>query len=766
MTAPPSDPVGVTVGRRRGRNSGERIAGRIGRTYRDSVPSWPDGVDASGRPNVVVVVLDDMGFGSLGCYGSEIDTPTMDALAADGVQFTNFHATALCSPTRACLLTGRNQHAVGMAYLSHVDDGYPGYRGRITHRAATLAEMLREVGYNTLAVGKWHLAPMDQTTAAGPYDQWPLGRGFERYCGFLEALTDHYFPELYRDNSLVPPPDARPDDYHLTTDLIDQSIAYVRDQTSVTPDKPFFLYLAFGATHCPFQAPEEFVAKYRGRYDVGWDVIRQQRYRRQLEEGIIPPGTKLPPANDGVPAWSELEPEAQQLYAKFQEVYAGFLDHTDHELGRLLGYLNSIGRMDDTVVVLLSDNGASQEGGPHGMLDTTSYENGRFPSLAENLARIEEVDGRTAHLNYPLGWAQAANTPLKRYKQNTHAGGIRTSMIMRLTGADAPRGVRRDRFHHVTDVVPTILEVVGVEAPTVHHGLPQLPIDGISMCRTIHQPDAPATSRTQYFETDGHRAIWRDGWKAVAWHRRGSDCDEDRWELYHLAEDFSEADDLAEQLPDKLAELVDAWWAEAERNQVLPLDDRGFAERATVNIAPGSPRNRSRFVYHRGMAHVGTGAAPLVAGHPFEIRTSIDRREGIGNGVLLTHGSVNSGYCLLVRDDRLEFDYNHYGTHHRFRSPQPLPPDRSEVAVRVEPSGEGTAASVVLLVDGDVVAKGRLKETFEHFVAFQGLDVGADRYSPTRLPDGRGTFAFSGDFDRIVVELLDGPPGRGHQTID
>lgn len=749
------------------RGDAERFAGRIGRTYRDSVPSWPAGVNAAGKPNVVVVVLDDLGFGSIGCYGSEIETRTLDALACDGVQFTNFHATALCSPTRASLLTGRNHHTVGMAYLSHVDDGYPGYRGRITHRAATLAEMLRDVGYNTLAVGKWHLAPMDQTTAAGPYDQWPLGRGFERFYGFMEGLTDHYYPELYQDNSPVPPPDEEDPDYHLTIDLIDRSIGYIRDQTSVTPEKPFFLYLAFGATHCPHQAPAEFIEKYRGRYDVGWDVIRRQRYERQLAEGIIPPGTNLPPHNADVPAWDMLRPEEQRLSAKFQEVFAGFLDHTDHELGRLFAYLTEIGRMDDTIVVVVGDNGASQEGGPHGVLDTTSYENGRFPSLEENLARIDEIyDGRLSHLNYPLGWAQAGNTPLRRYKQNTHAGGIRTSMIMRLPGADVPRGVRREQFQHVTDIVPTILEMAGVEAPTVYRGLPQLPIDGRSMYPTIHTPDAPAAPRTQYFETDGHRAVWRDGWKAVAWHRRGSDFDTDRWELYHLEKDFSETDDLAEQLPDKLTELVDAWWAEAERNQVLPLDDRGFAERATVNINPSSPRNRSLFVYHRGMHHVGTGAAPLVAGHPFEVRAEIDRLGGTGNGVLFNHGSVNSGYTVLVRDGRLEFDYNHYGTHHLVTSPEVLPANRSRVAVRVEPTGEDTAAVVSLHVDDAQVAGGRLAETFEHFVAFQGLDVGADRFSPARRGDGLGAFPFSGRFDRLEVELLDGPPGRGHEVRD
>lgn len=741
------------------------FAGRIGRTYRESTPSWPEPVSAGSRPNVVFVVLDDMGFGSLGCYGSEIATPTMDRLAAEGVRFTNFHATALCSPTRASLLTGRNHHAVGMAYLSHVDDGYPGYRGRITHRAATLAEMLVDQGYNTLAVGKWHLTPMDQTTAAGPYDQWPLGRGFERYYGFLEGLTDHYHPELFYDNHPIAPPGRPEDGYHLTSDLVDRSIGFIRDQTSVTPEKPFFLYLAFGATHTPFQAPAEYVARYRGRYDVGWDEIRSRRYQRQLRTGVIPPGTELAPRNEGVQPWDSLSPDAKRLYARFQEVYAAFLEHTDHELGRLFDYLRAIGRLDDTIVVLVSDNGASQEGGPHGVLNTTIYENGRFPSLEENLARLDDVDGRTAHVNYPLGWAQAGNTPLKRYKQNTHAGGIRTSMIMRLPGG-VPNGVVRDHFQHVTDVVPTVLDLVGLEPPASYRGVAQLPLDGVSMRDTIYAPDSVDRSRTQYFETLGHRAIWKDGWKAVAYHRRGTDFDDDVWELYHVDEDFSECHDLAREKPDKLADLVTTWWVEAGRNNVLPLDDRGFAERATVNIRPDSPRNRRLFTYLNGMHHIGTGAAPVIAGHSFEIRAEVVRPDDEANGVLIAHGSVNSGYCLMIDGGHLVYDLNHYGDHHLATSSVPVPTGRSRVAMRFDREEGGTGGGVRLFVDGAVVGQGVLPETFEHFVAFQGLDVGGDRLSPVRHGGGPDDYAFSGEMEKVTVEILDDDGSRSHEPCD
>ena len=739
--------------------------GVITETYRDAVPSWPTPVSSAGRPNVVFVVIDDMGYGTLGCYGSEIRTPSVDALAADGVQFTNFHATALCSPTRASLLTGRNSHAVGMAYLSNVDDGFPGYRGRISHRAGTLAEMLVGQGYNTMALGKWHLAPIDQTSASGPYDQWPLGRGFERFYGFLEALTDQYYPELFSDNHPVDPPAAPEDGYHLTTDLVDHALGFITDQTSVTPEKPFFCYLALGATHTPFQAPADFVARYRGCYDEGWDVIRERRYRRQLELGVIPPGTALPPSNDDVVSWAGLDDAAQRAYVRYQEVYAGFVEHTDAEIGRLMDGLRRLGRMDDTIVVLLSDNGASQEGGQHGVLNTTHYENGHFPDLDEVIARQGEIDGRTAQVNYPLGWAQAANTPLRRYKQNTHAGGIRTPMIMKLAGNRAS-GQRRSGFQHVSDIVPTVLDLVGIEPPTQLHGVEQLPITGRSMVETLASAESASASRTQYFETVGHRAIWKDGWKAVAFHQQGSDFSDDRWELYDLDNDFSETFDLADKEPDKLAELIDSWWSEARANQVLPLDDRGFAQRSNVRFRPHSPRGRQRFRYLNGMQHLGNGAAAPVAGRSFKINTTVDRPTGSEGGVLIAHGSWNSGYALLISDGYLVYDLNHYGSHHLVRSTRALPAGRARLGMIFDKDRDGTGGTVSLSVDGEQVARQRLDATFENFIAFQGLDVGADRLSPVR-ENGHGAHEFSGTFDQVTIEFLDPLPlVRDHEPLD
>lgn len=750
------------------RTQTDGFGGVIGDTYHDSEAWWPEEASAAGKPNVVFIVIDDMGFGSLGCYGSEISTPAIDSLARSGIQFTNFHATALCSPTRAALLTGRNSHAVGMAYLSHVDDGFPGYRGRISHNAATIAETLVDNGYNTMAVGKWHLAPMDQTTSAGPYDQWPLGRGFERFYGFMEGLTDHYYPELFYDNHPVPPPGLPEDGYHLTTDLVETSVGFLRDQKSVAPEKPFFLYFALGATHTPFQAPKEFVEKYRGRYDEGWDVIREQRYQRQLELGVIPEGTQLPPRNDDVVPWDTLGDDAKTAYVRFQEVYAGFLEHTDHEIGRLLDALDSLGKLDNTIVVLVADNGASQEGGQHGVLNTTHYENGHFPELDEVIASIEDIDGYTTHVNYPLGWAQAANTPLKRYKQNTHAGGIRTSMVITVPDSTLARPVNGeilDHFTNVADIVPTVLDLVGVEAASVRHGLPQLPFTGRSIRETLEAPGTASRDRTQYFETVGNRAIWKDGWKAVAFHRRGTDFAEDRWELYHVDEDFSECNDLADTHPEKLQELVDTWWAEARSNQVLPLDDRGFAERTNAKFRPHSPRDRVRFDYLRGMHHIGNGAAAPTPGRSFEISASINRPEGNENGVLVAHGSWNSGYCLLIDDGHLVYDYNYYTHHKILRSRTPVPSGESTVRVRFTIDQDSTAGMAELFIDDESAGSMRLEETFEFFVAFQGLDVGGDRLSPTRK-DGQGPFEFEGEFDVLRIDILDSTDRRSHDPLD
>ena len=466
----------------------ENFRGRGGVTAADSEPWWPERQQApAGAPNVVVLALDDTGFAHLGCYGSDIDTPAIDRLATGGLRYNNFHTTALCSPTRACLLTGRNHHSVGMRFLSNVDTGFSNCRGFISNKAATLAEMLRATGYNTYALGKWHLTNMEDCTPAGPFSQWPLQRGFDRYYGFLGGATDQFSPELVVDNHPIDPPsDAG---YHLSEDLVNEAISMLSAQRSAAPDRPFFLYLAFGATHSPHQAPQAYLDKYKGRYDKGWDVTRQEWFARQLELGIVPEGTQLSPRNPGVLPWDELSDDQRRLYARMQEAFAGFMDHTDDQIGRLVEFLSAIDALDNTLLLLLSDNGASQEGGRDGMLNELVFFNRLRPSVEDMVEHIDLIGGPNLYNNYPRGWAQVGNTPLRFYKQDTYEGGIRDPLIVHWPKRIHDKGGIRTQYHHVTDVLPTVLECVRIEAPDTFNGVPQLPVEGISFAYTFASPD-------------------------------------------------------------------------------------------------------------------------------------------------------------------------------------------------------------------------------------------------------------------------------------
>ena len=619
-------------------------------------------------------------------------------LARAGLQYTNFHVTPLCSPTRASLLTGRNHHSVGMSMLSNADSGFPGKRGSISHSAATIAEVLRDEGYNTAAFGKWHLAPIDQTTSIGPFDQWPLGRGFERFYGFLEGITDQFYPELVCDNHRIDPPATPEEGYHLSEDLVDQTMAFISGQKSLAPEKPFFAYLAFGAGHTPHHAPKPFLEKYRGRYDAGWDEIRARRHARQIELGVIPDGTLLAPRNPGVEPWNSFDEDARAVMARMQEAFAAMLDHTDVQLGRLMAHLEALGLRDDTAVIFMSDNGASQEGGPIGCVNTIAYENGDQVSLADNLAMIEDIGGPRANNNYPWGWAQAGNTPLKRYKQNTHAGGIRAPLVVSWPGGVPETTERiRSQFHSVIDITPTILEITGTTMPDSFHGVAQMPVHGTSLAYTF--VDNPPASRreTQYFEMYGHRAIWHDGWKAVAYHERGTSYDDDRWELYHLDTDFSECLDRAEQRPDVLNELVGRWWSEADRYQVFPLDDRGVALFGGALPRLAAPGERALRVPPTDVADARAGVA-AIAGRNADLTARLTIAAD-DEGVLFATGTQNSGMSWFVQDRRLVVDYNAFGAHTVVESTDELPTGEVEVVLQLR-RGDGMAGSVALLVDG------------------------------------------------------------------
>lgn len=730
----------------------EEFRGRIGRTVTES-EAWFDEPPHPGEaaPNVVVVLLDDTGFAQLGCFGSDIDTPNIDALAADGLQFTNFHVTPLCSPTRAALLTGRAPHAVGMRAVSNFRTGFPNQLGHISNHAATVAEVLHDAGYATFCVGKWHLAPMEQCSAAGPFDQWPLARGFDRFYGFLEGETDQFHPELVADNHPVEPPGGPADGYHLSEDLVDQALRMIADSTGVRPDRPFFAYLAFGATHAPHQAPPAHLAKYRGRFDEGWDVVRERWFARQLELGVIPAGTRLAPRNPGVEPWDELPEDQRRLAARLQEAFAAFLDHTDVQIGRFVDGLRRLGQLEDTILIVLADNGASQEGGPYGVLHEMKFFNGILETPSEAVARIDDIGGPRSHTNYPWGWAQCGNTPFRWYKQNTHEGGVHVPMVLHWPAGIAAeqRGTRRDQFAFVADVVPTLYELLGVEPPAVRNGLDQLPVTGHSFAAALGDPDAPATNTVQYFENAGSRAIVADGWKAVCKHAPGGDHDTEPWELHHLAADPSETDDLAQREPERLRALVELWWSEAERHGVLPLDDRTI-ELFGARFRPRSPHPPDRrYVYRPPMSPLPGQAGPAIAGRSFDLTASVTHAEA-DEGVLFATGTENSGFSVFVQSGRLVLDYNAFGDHTLLESSVPVPAGDVEVAVRLRRL-DGVAGTASLLVAGTDAGQADLA-LFMRMISSIGPSVGADHGSAVSERYA-APFAYTGTLHQVVVQV-------------
>ena len=722
--------------------------GTIGDTLAESTPHWKTaphpGPDA---PDVMVVLFDDLGFAQLGCYGSTLATPHVDAVAAAGLRYTNFHCTPVCSPTRAALLTGRNHHTVGMRSVANFNTGFPHMTGHITEHAATLAEVLRDAGYATYAVGKWHLCPMEDASAAGPFDQWPCQRGFDRFYGFLQGETDQFAPELTYDNHHIDPPATAADGYHVTEDLVDHAIGFIRDSVSNRPDRPIFTYVSFGAMHAPHQAPPEYLAKYRGQFDEGWDVFRQRWFERQLEMGIIPPGTNLAPRNPGVEPWDELSDASKAVSARLQEAFAAFLEHTDVQIGRLVDALRELGRLDNTILVITSDNGASQEGGPHGVMHEMKFFNGVFEPAEVMIEHIDDIGGPHSHTNYPWGWAMAGNSPGKWYKQNTHGGGVRDPLVVHWPARIADAGGIRHQFHHITDIAPTVYELAGITPPATYRGVEQLPIAGTSLAYTFDAPDEPTRKGIQYFEMGGHRALYADGWKAVTRHEKGVSFDDDVWELYHLAEDFSETNDLAAEMPDKLAELIELWWQEARTHGVLPLDDRTIELFGTTR-RPHTVHASRHYTYFPPISHLPAETSPALGGRSWEMVATVDLPAG-AEGVLYATGTENSGFSLFVQDGRLCFDYNSFGDHSVAVSERTVPEGPARLGVRFERTGRTGWAEVT--IDGEPC--GRVDIGFVmRMMSSVGADVGLDRLSPVS-DRYTGTFAFTGTIHRLDVEV-------------
>ena len=693
-----------------------------------------------------MIVLDDTGFAHFNCFGSTLATPNIDRLAAGGLRYTGFHTTALCSPTRACLLSGRNHHAVGMRAISNWNTGYPNMRGGISPRAATIAELLRTHGYATYAAGKWHLAPMEETSAAGPHHNWPLQKGFDRFYGFLQGETDQFHPELTHDNHHIDPP-ARAD-YHISEDIVDQSCGWIRDLVSVRPDRPFFLYLAFGAMHAPHQAPDDYLARWRGKFDEGYDVLRERWFQRQLAMEIIPAGTTMAPRNPGVPPWDDLTTNQQRFSCRLQEAYAAMLEHTDAQIGRLTTFLESTGQLDNTLLLVLSDNGASREGGPFGVMDEFSFFNGLWENIDELVEhRLDDIGTERAHSNYPWGWAQAGNSPLRWYKQNTYGGGVRDPLVVHWPAGMKARGAVRTQFCHAIDLAATVLQVTNAPAPGTVAGVEQIPMHGRSLLPTFDDATAPAQRPVQYFEQMGHRGIWANGWKATTYHEPGHRYDDEEWELFHLDEDFSECHNLATEQPDKLREMIDLWWSQAGEMGVLPLDDRtielfGGAPR------PGTPHARARYDYLAPISHIPADVCPPLGGRPWKLTVAVVV-DKTAEGVLYARGSHNVGQTFFIKDGLLQFDYNALGTHFRASATLSLAPGHHTLTARFERAG--SVGTIVIGADGVDLGSVAIPKLVR-MLGSTGLDIGRDALS-TVVDDYEGPFNFTGTIERASFEI-------------
>lgn len=692
---------------------------------------------------MLLIVWDDVGMATWDTFGGLVEMPTLNRIAELGLRYTNWHTTALCSPTRACLLTGRNCHLNGMAVIEEATSGYPGKNGHIPFENGLLSEMLLEHGYNTYCVGKWHLCPAEEMNAGASKRNWPAGRGFERYYGFLGGETNQWYPDIVYDNHHTEQPYTPADGYHLSKDLVDRSIGFIRDSKQIAPEKPFFLYLAFGAGHAPHHVWKEWADKYQGRFDMGYEQYREFVLDRMKKLGILPENTDLPPLNpigtdipdlDLTKPWDSLAEDEKRLFRRMAEVFAGYCSYTDHELGRLIDYLEESGEISNTLIVVVSDNGASGEGGPDGLVNENLFFNGMPGDLRQNLLLIDELGSPKTYNHYPNGWAMAFNTPFKMWKRYSYNGGICDPLIIAWPVGIPARGEIRHQYHHAIDILPTVLDCCDIKPPGTLHGHTQAPIQGVSMRYTFDRADASTTRETQYYEMLGTRGIWHKGWKAVTRHPpisgRGN-FDQDVWELYHTDQDRSEAHDLADRYPERLQELISLWWVEAGRNDVLPLDDRTIVE-ILADPRPGIARQRGTYVYYPGCSPVPEHVEVSIRNRSFAIFADLAIESRDAGGVIVASGSRFGGYTLFIQDGRLHYEYNFVGQQvFKFASDLDVPVGHSTLGVaftKLREDPEGVADGVLkMYIDDNLVAEGPLKTQPGPFgLAGTGLLVGRD----------------------------------------
>ena len=743
-----------------------KFDGVIGTTYKDSkMGTFPVTRSPDGAPNVLMIVIDDCGFGQWSTFGGQIPTPNLDRLAGRGLRYTRFHTTALCSPTRAALLTGRNHHSCGTGNITELGDSFPGYTGQIPKSCAMVSETLRQNGYSTAFFGKNHNIPDWETSVSGPFDRWPTMQGFDHFYGFVGGESNQWQPALYEDTRPVEMevPAGREGDYTLNDALADHAINYIHQQKSVTRDRPFFVYYAPGATHAPHHVPRKWIDRFKGQFDQGWDRYREETHRRQLKLGVIPPDTKLTPRPAEIPAYDALSADQKKVAARLMETFAAYTAQTDHEVGRLLDTLDEVGETDNTLVLwLIGDNGASMEGGLYGAFNEMVTLAGLSEDPAVLAARLDEIGGPTAYNHYPVGWAWAMNTPFQWGKQvASHFGGTRNPLVVSWPGHIKDEGGLRTQFHHVIDIAPTILEAARIPEPVSVNGVAQKPIEGASFLYSFGDPAAKSNRPTQYFEMVGNRALYHEGWIAACRHGRlpwtqGSfDFADDVWELYNLEDDFSEYTDLAAQEPRRLKEMQDLFMAEAGKYNVLPLDDR-FIERADPSMRPSLIAGQTEFTYYSGVSRVAESCAPNTKNRSHAIVAHIDMPADGGDGVLVAAGGVVGGYTLYVKDRRPVYEYNWF-TQARYKvagtAPLPVGPCTVRMEFEYDGGGVGKGGAVRLLVNGAEVARGRLDKTeFARFSADETFDIGCDTGSPVSA-DYQSPFPFTGTIKKVEIKL-------------
>jgi arylsulfatase len=753
VTPPPSEPP---------------FKGKIGRTIDESTSYWPPLATApKDAPNVLYIVLDDVGFAALGCYGSPVcKTPHLDKLAQNGVRYSNFHTTALCSPSRSAFMTGRNHHSNAMACITEGSTGFPGSYGRIPLANGFLSEMLTPFGWTAFAIGKWHLTPAEDMNLACNRKWWPLGRGFDRFYGFLGGEADQWTPWLAYDNHFIKPPKTPEQGYHNVPDLVDKAKEFIADLKQVAPDRPFFLYFCPGACHAPHHAPKEWIDKYKGEFDAGWDDYREKALANQIKTGICPPGTQLSPHDPDVPLWANLSKEEKAVYAHEMEVYAGYLAFVDHNIGELIAFLKEMGQLDNTLIIAVSDNGASAEGGPYGSFNENLFFNGAPDTIKQNLKHIANWGDPTTYPHYSWGWAWATNTPFRRWKREVARGGTSDLCIVHWPKGIKAKDAIREPFVHAIDLVPTVLDVLKMKPLTSINGVAQNPIEGVSFARTFDDAKAKVPREAQYFEMLGQRAIYLDGWRAYAPWKFGQDITakdlaNEKWMLFHQDVDFSEATDVAAKYPGKLEELKQLWWAMASKYKVLPLDGRGVERLATPRPEMSPPRDK--YVYYPGTGEVEGSNAADIRNRSYTITADVNIPKEGAQGVLLAHGSSFGGYSFFVnKEGKLQFSYNYLGLEEtKIVSGAKVPAGKVALGWQFQVTGppdfklgKGAPGLGRLFINGKQVAQGKIPITcpIAYGLSGDGLSCGRDTLTPVSA-DYNHEFPFTGVIYRVTVDI-------------